>query len=93
MNCIKCGIEFDPLIKRNRLAGKINECSDCGRLSDRGKPARTLGIQGGEGINKSANISIVRNPSKSMARWVRNISKSPFNANLPLSGYSFIKDE
>jgi len=84
IECVCCGIEFDPNSNLHKPYGHINECRDCGIKTDRKKPTRHVGIQGGEGINKSANIAIIKNPCKDVAKWVRNMGKSGFNANLPL---------
>ena len=88
--CSSCGSPFDPHIPENKKHGYFSQCGSCGRKEDKKHPSRHMGIQGGEGINKSGNIAIVKNPSKEMARWVRNICKTPFNANLPFSSYSFV---
>lgn len=79
MLCITCGT---PFTQRPKQPGLRGQCYDCGRLEERRRGVRrTLGLQGGEGISKSANISIWRNPTARQAKLVKAINKAPFQAN------------
>ena len=86
MYCGSCNKEFNPNEPQHKKYGLYNECGFCGKLTDKKrKVRRNLGVQGGEGVNKSANISIIRNPDRNMQRRVRAQNNSVFNANLPFS--------
>jgi len=86
MKCSECEVQFNPDEKQHKKHGLYSECGLCGRRTEKKrKIRRTIGVQGGEAINKSANISIIRNPDKKMQAMVRAQNNSVFNANLRFS--------
>ena len=83
MKCSECEVEFNPDEPQHKKYGLYSECGLCGRRTEKKrKVKRTIGVQGGEAINKSANISIIRNPDKKMQAMVRAQNNSVFNDNL-----------
>lgn len=77
--CASCG---GPLIKRLKL-GKINECDQCGRESEK-DVRRHVGLVGGAGINKSNVISIWKNPTPGTAQMIQKLNSGKNGANLTL---------
>lgn len=71
IECSVCGDLFDPHEPRNKKYGLFHQCGDCGQDEDENREVnRHMGVPGGEGINKSGNISVVRGASAAVKESV-----------------------
>jgi hypothetical protein len=81
--CVTCGATFTRLSRRG--PGLVGQCYSCGVEVERERQvARHVGLQGGKGINKAANIELFRNPTLALANLIRSINRGRFGANTGL---------
>ena len=86
MICTQCDFSFNPDLLFHKKHGLYTECGNCGRVTDKKRKVnRTIGIQGGEGINKSANIAIIPNPKPIHRAMLVAQTTGGFGARLPFS--------